>query len=83
MALKVDTEVDFKDEFAFAIWAQIVRDAINEYVEYNRVGTGTPLNVVVAPLGAVYHNKSGGVNTSFYVKEAEITTPDSTGWAAK
>ena len=80
MALKVDTEVDFKDEFSFAIWTQIVRDAINEYVEYNRVGTGTPEGAVVAPLGAVYHNKSGGANTSLYVKETEVATPDNVGW---
>ncbi len=83
MTRKIDADFDFDDKASFIIWAQLVRDAVNEYVEYNRVGTGTPLNVVVAPLGAVYHNKSGGASTSFYVKEAETTTPDSTGWVAK
>lgn len=77
------SEVDFSNPTEASKWAQEVRNIIEIYELYNKVGSGTPLNNVVAPLGAIYHNTSGGANTSIYVKETEVTTPDSSGWTPK
>ena len=44
-------------------------------------GAGSPEGAVVAPLGAIYLNTSGGANTSIYVKETGSYT--NTGWVAK
>jgi hypothetical protein len=57
-------------------------DADMTFIEdrYRRKGTGTPEGVVTAPIGAVYHNTTGGAGTSFYVKESGT---DNTGWVAK
>jgi len=46
-------------------------------------GLGTPLNVIAAPLGSIYFNRSGGANTSIYVKETQVVSDDKTGWVAK
>ncbi len=43
-------------------------------------GYGTPLNIVVANMGSIYMNKSGGANTSVYIKEAD--NDEATGWVA-
>lgn len=43
-------------------------------------GKGSPLNVVVAPVGSLYLRQDGGANTTLYVKET-LTT--SGGWVAK
>ena len=43
-------------------------------------GTGTPLNVVIAPVGSLFLRKDGGTNTTLYIKET-LTT--SAGWVAK
>ena len=43
-------------------------------------GKGTPLNVVVAPIGSLYLRQDGGANTTLYIKES-LTT--SAGWVAK
>lgn len=43
-------------------------------------GTGSPLGVVTAPIGALYMRKDGGAGTTLYVKEAGT---DATGWVAK
>jgi hypothetical protein len=45
------------------------------------VNTGTPLNVVSAPIGTQYKRTDGGAATSFYVKESGGGA--STGWVAK
>ena len=47
---------------------------------YRRFGAGTPEGVVTAPIGAVYHNTTGGATTSFYVKESGT---GNTGWVGK
>lgn len=44
-------------------------------------GIGSPEGVVAAPLGSTYRNLSGGVGTTFFVKEAGAS--GNTGWAAK
>jgi hypothetical protein len=44
-------------------------------------GTGSPLNVVSAPVGSTFRRTDGGANTSFYVKESGGT--GSTGWVGK
>lgn len=44
-------------------------------------GSGSPLNVVVAPIGSTYQRADGGAGTSFYVKESGNGA--STGWVAK
>ena len=45
-----------------------------------RSGLGTPLGVVVAPVGTLYTRLDGGAGTTLYVKESGI---DATGWVAK
>ena len=42
---------------------------------------GTPLNVIVAPIGSIALRSDGGALTSFYVKESGAGA--STGWVAK
>lgn len=44
------------------------------------VGTGSPNTVVSAPVGSLYINKSGGANTTLYVKESGT---GNTGWVPK
>lgn len=44
-------------------------------------GAGSPLNVVVADIGALYVRTDGGAGSTLYVKEADNGA--STGWAAK
>lgn len=50
--------------------------------ESNRVlsGTGSPLGVVVAPVGTLYLRTDGGAGTTLYVKESGTGTA---GWVAK
>lgn len=43
-------------------------------------GKGSPLNVVVAPVGSLYLRQDGGANTTLYIKES-LTTAG--GWVAK
>jgi hypothetical protein len=45
---------------------------------YQRFGSGSPEGVVTAPVGAIYHNTTGGTKTSVYVKESDGT--GNTGW---
>jgi hypothetical protein len=45
-----------------------------------RFGTGSPENVVEAPVGTLYCREDGGASTTLYVKESG--TGD-TGWVAK
>ena len=45
-------------------------------------GAGTPEGAVVAQLGSLYLNTSGGAGTSLYVKE-NGSTSSSTGWVGK
>jgi len=44
-------------------------------------GYGTPLSVIVAPVGALFLRLDGGANTTLYVKESGAGA--STGWVAK
>ena len=48
---------------------------------YDRFGSGSPEGVVSAPVGAVYHNTTGGTGTAVYHKETGGT--GNTGWVAK
>jgi hypothetical protein len=43
-------------------------------------GTGSPLNVISAPIGTMFLRSDGGANTSVYIKESGT---DATGWVAK
>jgi polygalacturonase len=43
-------------------------------------GTGSPETVVVAPIGSLYVNVSGGASTTLYIKESGSLA---TGWIAK
>ena len=45
-----------------------------------RVGTGSPENVVTAPVGTHYRRLDGGAGTSTYFKESGT---GNTGWVAK
>lgn len=45
-----------------------------------RQGTGSPQNVVTAPVGTLYTRTDGGANTTLYVKESGT---GSAGWVAK
>lgn len=45
-----------------------------------RSGTGTPEGAVVAPIGSLYVNLSGGAATTLYVK---TSGSGNTGWTAK
>jgi hypothetical protein len=61
---------------AGAGWVQVIsRWGMNWYT-----GTGTPEGNVTAPVGSLYTNSSGGVNTTLYVKTSGV---GSTGWTAK
>ncbi|MBD9372771.1 right-handed parallel beta-helix repeat-containing protein [Rhizobium sp. ARZ01] len=44
-------------------------------------GSGTPLSVIVAPVGSTWGRTDGGAATSFYVKETGAGA--ATGWVAK
>jgi hypothetical protein len=44
-------------------------------------GTGSPENVVAAPVGTLYRRTDGGPGTVLYVKENGASGP--TGWGAK
>lgn len=44
-------------------------------------GYGSPENVVVANMGSIYLNKTGGANVSIYIKEAN--NDSAAGWVAK
>lgn len=44
-------------------------------------GTGDPNGVVTGSPGNVYLNRSGGANTTIWIKESGVNT--STGWVAK
>jgi hypothetical protein len=57
-------------------------DADLTFIEdrFRRKGAGSPEGVVTAPIGAVYHNTTGGAGTSFYVKESGT---GNTGWVGK
>jgi hypothetical protein len=57
-------------------------DADMTFIEdrFRRKGAGSPEGAVTAPIGAVYHNTTGGAGTSFYVKESGT---GNTGWVAK
>lgn len=43
-------------------------------------GSGSPENVVLAPIGSLYSRTDGGANTTLYVKESGT---GNTGWVAK
>lgn len=77
MANKIDSLADANDP----VRKENIKLAINEYLEYNRVGTGTPEGVITANIGTVYHRLDGGASTSLYVKESGTNT--NTGWVAK
>ena len=79
----INSLVNLDDENTNRIWIEELTTAVNQYLKYNYSGEGTPLNNVVAPLGAIYHRKDGGAGTSLYVKETEVSTPDATGWVGK
>jgi CO dehydrogenase/acetyl-CoA synthase epsilon subunit len=53
---------------------------IEDRINLSFVGTGTPEGNVTAGVGSIYHRLDGGTSTSFYVKEANVT---SSGWVAK
>ena len=67
------------DEGVFTINSPLVRVNGLHIV----VGSGSPQNVVPAPLGSMYLNRSGGTSVSLYMKETEVTKGDKTGWIAK
>lgn len=46
------------------------------------LGTGTPLNVVLAPVGTMFLRRDGGAVTTQYTKESGLGNT-STGWVAK
>lgn len=58
------------------LWA----DKVNRDLRFLRWGEGSPENVVVAPVGALYLRKDGGAGTTLYVKESGTSD---TGWIAK
>lgn len=62
--------------------ARLADDSGFTFVEdlYRRAGSGSPEGAVTAPVGATYHNTTGGAGTSFYVKESGT---GNTGWVAK
>jgi hypothetical protein len=44
-------------------------------------GNGSPNDVVIGSPGDIYTNRSGGANTTLWVKESGVDT--NTGWVAK
>lgn len=51
---------------------------LNEFAGRFFWGSGSPENVVTAPVGSVYLRLDGGAGTTMYLKEANT---DDTGWA--
>ena len=50
------------------------------FLDRIKEGTGNPNGVVVAPIGTMYLNKTGGAGTTFWIKESGV---GSNGWIAK
>lgn len=61
-------------------WVQTLVNAVNEYLQHNFVGTGTPEGVVIAPIGSTFRRTDGGSGTTLYVKESGT---GNTGWVGK
>ena len=53
---------------------------IQDRINLDFVGTGSPEGVVSANIGSTYRRLDGGASTSFYVKESGTS---STGWIGK
>jgi hypothetical protein len=53
---------------------------IQNRVNLDFVGTGSPEGVITAPIGCTYRRLDGGAGTSFYVKESGTSN---TGWTGK
>ena len=70
LARKIDSLIELEDKEALRIWLEQLRTAVNEFAQYNYVGAGSPEGSLSAPMGSIYHNKSGGTSTSLYVKES-------------
>jgi len=75
---KLDALTDLDDKIARQLWMEQLRDILNEYSEYNYVGTGTPEGVVTARVGAIYHRTDNA--NALYVKQ---TGTGNTGWILK
>lgn len=60
------------------VWGTLVGSAPSNGI-YS--GTGSPNGVVTASPGSMYLNRSGGANTTLYIKESGSAT--NTGWVAK
>ena len=57
-----------------------IQTQINTLSDRIRLGAGSPEGVVTAPIGTLYVNENGGVNTTLYVK---TSGSGNTGWTAK
>jgi hypothetical protein len=60
-------------------WLQFFR-AIRDFTDGVLSGTGSPENVITAPIGTLYRRLDGGAGTCLYVKESGVSN---TGWIAK
>jgi hypothetical protein len=72
---------------ALQLRARVVRAFADAQLNFEQLaacatltGSGTPENVVKAPVGTLYTNRTGGAGSTLYVKESGT---GNTGWVAK
>jgi len=69
------------DEFSYR-WKNWLNSLYNYIIPLKITsGTGSPEGVVTGDIGDLYINKSGGANTTLYVKTS--ASGENTGWTAK
>ena len=83
--MKITDQIQTPDRSRVIIIENNASPELSEFLEHiqNRinldyVGTGSPEGVVSANIGSTYRRLDGGASTSFYVKE---TGTDENGWA--
>lgn len=64
---RVDPLVDLSNKVQSQLWVDRVAKVLNEYLDYNLIGTGVP--TVDAPNGATFRRTDGGAGSTFYVRE--------------
>ena len=85
--MKITDQIQAPDRNIVVIVDGMITPELGAFFEHlqNRVnldfvGTGSPEGVITAGIGSTYRRLDGGAGTSFYVKESGT---GNTGWAGK